>query len=67
MIDYIVAGLIGFLIGLVCRFGDQDKDIQEQVDIYNTAYKKYQDEIKYYKDLCKWHVSRTNEQRKETQ
>jgi hypothetical protein len=56
MIDYIVAGLIGFLIGLVCRFGDKDKDIKEQVDIYNRTYQKYEEQIKYYKELCKWHV-----------
>ena len=56
MIDYIIAGLIGFLIGLVCRFGDKDKDIQEQVDIYNRTYQKYEEKIKYYQELCKWHV-----------
>jgi len=46
--------MIGFLVGLVIR--PKDKDIKEQVDIYNSKYQKYEEEIKYYKELCQWHV-----------
>jgi len=50
---------IGFLIGLVMR--PKDKNLKEQQDIYEARYKEYEASIKYYKDLCKWHV----EQRKQ--
>ena len=50
MIDYI----IGFTACLVLR--PQGKDEQEQQRIYDERYEKYQEEIKYYKSLCKWHV-----------
>ena len=45
---------IGFLIGLVMR--PKDKNLKEQQDIYEARYKEYEASIKYYKDLCKWHV-----------
>ena len=50
---------IGFMIGLVMR--PKDKDLQEQKEIYDNKLSEYQNEIQYYKDLCKWHV----EQRKQ--
>jgi hypothetical protein len=53
-----LAFMIGFIIGLVMR--PKDKDIAEQQEIYNTMYKKYAEDVQYYRELCKWHV----EQRK---
>ncbi len=54
-----LAFMIGFIVGLVMR--PKDKDLEEQQQIYNTMYKKYAEDVQYYKDLCKWHV----EQRKQ--
>jgi hypothetical protein len=47
---------IGFLVGLVMRPKDQDviNDTMER----NEKYRKYEEEIQYYKNLCKWHVER---------
>jgi hypothetical protein len=56
MTEIALSFFIGFLIGLVMR--PKDKDLQEQTEIYNRAYQKYEEEIQYYKDLCKWHVER---------
>jgi hypothetical protein len=58
MTEIALAFFIGFLVGLVMR--PKDKDIQEQTDTYNRKCQEYEDKIKYYKDLCHWHV----EQRK---
>ena len=55
MIDYIIGIIIGFTACLVLR--PQGKDEQEQKRIYDERYEKYQEEIKYYKSLCKWHVN----------
>jgi hypothetical protein len=49
-----LAFMVGFLVGLVMR--PKDKDLEEQLAIYNRKYQKYEEELKYYKDLCKWHV-----------
>jgi hypothetical protein len=49
-----LAFFIGFLIGLVIR--KKDPSIKEQTDTYNRKYQEYEQEIKYYKDLCHWHV-----------
>jgi hypothetical protein len=46
--------MIGFLVGLVMR--PKDKDLEEQLAIYNRKYQKYEEELTYYKNLCKWHV-----------
>ena len=54
-----LAFIIGFMIGLVMR--PKDKDLKEQQEIYNTLYKKYAEDIQYYKDLCKWHVEQRNQ------
>jgi hypothetical protein len=58
MTEIALTFFIGFIVGLVMR--PKDKNLQEQKDIYEARYKEYEDKIKYYKDLCKWHV----EQRK---
>ena len=49
-----LAFIIGFMIGLVMR--PKDPSVKEQTDIYNRKYQEYEQEIKYYKDLCHWHV-----------
>jgi len=54
MTEIALSFFIGFLVGLVMR--PKNKDIKEQTDIYNRKYQEYETEIKYYKDLCKWHV-----------
>jgi len=36
----------------------KDKDMLDDVLERNEKYRKYEEEIKYYKDLCKWHVER---------
>ena len=59
-----LAFMIGFLIGLVMR--PKDKDIKEQLDIYNHTYRKYEEKIKYYQDLCKWHVEQKEKQNGKT-
>ena len=58
MTEIALAFFIGFIIGLVIR--KKDPSIKEQTDNYNRKYQEYEQEIKYYKDLCHWHV----EQRK---
>ena len=64
MIDIGLAFIIGLMIGLVLK--PKDKDLKEQQDIYVTRYREYEATIKYYKDLCKWHVEqrKTNDQTK---
>jgi len=56
MTDIALAFFIGFLIGLVMR--KQDKDIQEQYDLYNRQIRAQEETIQYYKNLCKWHAER---------
>ena len=58
MIDIGLAFMIGFLIGLVMR--PKDKDMLDDVLERNEKYRKYEEEIQYYKDLCKWHVEQRN-------
>jgi len=57
-----LAFMIGFLVGLVMR--PKDPELQQQTEMYNLTYQKYEKEIAYYKDLCKWHVEqrKTNDQ-----
>ena len=54
MTEIALAFFIGFLIGLVIR--KKDPNIKEQIAMYNRKYQEYEQEIKYYKDLCHWHV-----------
>ena len=54
MTEIALAFFIGFLVGLVMR--PKDHSIKEQTDIYNRKYQEYEKAIKYYKDLCHWHV-----------
>ena len=54
MTEIALAFFIGFLIGLIIR--KKDPNIKEQIAMYNRKYQEYEQEIKYYKDLCHWHV-----------
>ena len=47
-----------FVVGAMAGYWAKPKD--PQIDLYNRNYEKYEKEIKYYKELCQWHV----EQRK---
>ena len=55
MIDTFLAFLFGVLLGYLAR--PKEPELQQQIDIYNRNYEKYEKEIKYYKELCQWHVS----------
>jgi hypothetical protein len=59
MIEIFVAFIAGTLVGYWSK--PKDPELQQQIDIYNRTYQKYEKEIKYYKELCKWHA----EQRKQ--
>ena len=59
MIDIGIAMLIGFMAGLFIK--PKDKDLQEQKEVYDKKLIQYEQEIKYYKDLCKWHVEQRNQ------
>ena len=59
MIELFIAFLAGALAGHWSR--SKDPKLQQQIDLYNRNYQQYEKEIKYYKELCKWHV----EQRKQ--
>ena len=38
----------------------KDQDVIADTMMRNEKYRKYEEEIKYYKDLCKWHVEQRN-------
>jgi hypothetical protein len=61
MIDIGIAFFIGLMIGLVLK--PKDKDLTEQQKIYDEKCIRYEIDLKYYRELCKWHVERANEQR----
>jgi hypothetical protein len=54
MIEAGIMFMIGLLIGLVLR--PKDPELQDQKKMYDIMYKKYAEDVQYYKDLCKWHV-----------
>ena len=54
MTEIALAFFIGFLVGLVMR--PKDKDVINDTMERNEKYRKYEEEIRYYKELCKWHV-----------
>jgi len=56
MIDIGIALLIGFMAGLYIK--PKDKDLVEQQRIYDEKVKQFEQDITYYKNLCKWHVER---------
>jgi hypothetical protein len=58
MTEIAISFFIGFLVGLVMR--PKNKDMLDDVLERNEKYRKYEEEIKYYKDLCKWHVEQRN-------
>ena len=61
MIEFVLGFMVGFVIGLYVK--PKDKDLVEQQRIYDEKLAKYEQDLHYYKDLCKWHVDRANEQR----
>jgi len=64
MIDIGIALLIGFMAGLYIK--PKDKDLVEQQRIYDEKVKQFEQDITYYKNLCKWHVERMQHGNKET-
>ena len=56
MTEIFIAFIVGALIGYWAR--PKDPELQQQIEMYNRNYEKYEQEIQYYKDLCKWHVER---------
>ena len=42
-------------------FRPQTKDFAEQKRIYDEKFAQYEIDIKYYKELCKWHVERNKD------
>ena len=55
-----LAFIIGFMIGLVMR--PKDKDLVEQKEIYDKKVVQYEIDLRYYKELCKWHVQQKEKQ-----
>jgi hypothetical protein len=62
MTELFIAFLAGALAGYWAR--PKDPELKQQTDLYNRTYQKYEQEIKYYKDLCKWHAERNQEEKK---
>lgn len=60
MIDIFLAFLLGALLGYLLH--PKDKGIEEQQAIYDVMYKKYAEDVNYYRDLCKWHVQQKEKQ-----
>jgi hypothetical protein len=54
MFDLICAVAIGMLLGY-CLKKEQKPPI---VDTLTNQVEHYEKELKYYKDLCKWHAER---------
>jgi len=54
MTEIAISFFIGFMVGLVMR--PKDPELKQQIEISNRNYQKYEEELKYYKDLCKWHA-----------
>ena len=56
MIEFVLGFMVGFVIGLYVK--PKDKDLVEQQKIYDEKLAKYEQDLHYYKDLCKWHAKR---------
>jgi hypothetical protein len=54
MIDLLFALVIGMALGY-CLKREQKPPV---LDILNSQVEHYEKELKYYKDLCKWHAER---------
>jgi hypothetical protein len=54
MIDLLIALAIGILLGYLLK-KEQQPPI---VDTLTNQVEYYEKELKYYKDLCKWHAER---------
>ena len=66
MIETFIAFLAGAVVGYWA--GPKDPELQQQINLYNRNYQKYEQEIQYYKDLCRWHVEqrKANDQKETT-
>jgi hypothetical protein len=65
LIETFIALIVGLVVGYCAK--PKNLELQQQIDIYNRTYQKYEKEILYYKQLCHWHVEqqrKTNEQTK---
>jgi len=56
MIEFALGFMVGFVIGLYVK--PKDKDLVEQQRIYDEKIKQFEQDIIYYKNLCKWHAER---------
>jgi len=56
MIEFVLGFMVGFVIGLYVK--PKDKDLVEQQRIYDEKVKQFEQDITYYKNLCKWHAER---------
>jgi len=56
MIEFALGFMVGFVIGLYVK--PKDKDLVEQQRIYDEKVKQFEQDITYYKNLCKWHAER---------
>ena len=56
MIEFALGFMVGFVIGLYVK--PKDKDLVEQQRIYDEKVKQFDQDITYYKNLCKWHAER---------
>lgn len=56
MIEIVVAFIAGTLAGYWSK--PKNPELEDQKKMYDIMYKKYADDVQYYKDLCKWHVER---------
>ena len=65
MIELFIAFLAGALAGYRAR--PKSLELQQQIDLYNRNYQKYEQEIKYYKELCHWHVNQRKANDQENQ
>jgi hypothetical protein len=54
MIELICALIVGLILGY-CLKQEQKPPI---VEILQSRVEHYEKELKYYKDLCKWHAER---------
>jgi hypothetical protein len=65
MVDYVIACIISFLIGIALRF--RDKEEEEEIQMYQSRLKEYEAELVYYKKLTKTLVDENLEFRRKNQ
>lgn len=61
--ELLLCFFIGFIVGALAN---RSKDDREQQALYDRQIKAHEETIQYYKNLCKWHVERNqNDKEKE--